>query len=526
MRQLESLQQRISDGKLHLQIREFIELMLKNSATIQLTRLDVYTAADQIVSAKSPFDPTLGLSFTTLRSTTPLFFGGNGISSTSSTTDTGGNRVGTGTSSSIFILPQTITSLTQNSSITYSQLLPTGQTFSANFSGVRSSGNEYPYPAVFGALNFQLDQPLLQNRTNLQARAPLMIARTGLLVTSEQSEATIGDAVANAAHQYWDAVAAREAIKVQEQTLGLAQKSYERDKLALDLGALASLDIYQSQTQVAERKRDLIQAQYSYRVALDGLRRFIGADLTPELRAAEIVLDDDASATPPRSDVLPFEEALQKALGARPELKAADNRISIDNISAKLARDSLLPQLNLTLNGGSSGPSLSASQAGSNTPYPGYGQTLQQIATFDFPGYGFGVVLNFPFRNSTANAQLADAYVNRTKDRYQKRQSQQDVTLQVRQSIDNLELADASVAAAITARDLARKNVDAEQQKYQLGTITAFELLDSQNRLASSENALLNAYVVYQEAFVDYKHATWTLLDGFGIVVEPPRMRQ
>ena len=113
--------------------------------------------------------------------------------------------------------------------------------------------------------------------------------------------------------------------------------------------------------------------------------------------------------------------------------------------------------------------------------------------------------------------------MSKAKDQYQKRLSQQTITLEVRQAIDNIELAEATIAAATTARDLARKNVDAEQQKYQLGTITAFELLDSQNRLANAENALLSAYVGYQEAFLDYRHATWTLLDGFGVVVAPPK---
>ena len=44
-------------------------------------------------------------------------------------------------------------------------------------------------------------------------------------------------------------------------------------------GALPSLDIFQSQSQVAQRKVGVIQAQYAYRDALDGLRRIIGADL-------------------------------------------------------------------------------------------------------------------------------------------------------------------------------------------------------------------------------------------------------
>ena len=107
--------------------------------------------------------------------------------------------------------------------------------------------------------------------------------------------------MATAAGQYWDAVRARDNIKVLQQTLDLAQKSYEHDKQALDLGALANLDIYQSETQVAERKRDLVQAQYAYTIALDGLRRLIGADLTPDLRATEIVLEDDPARLPSQS---------------------------------------------------------------------------------------------------------------------------------------------------------------------------------------------------------------------------------
>ena len=552
-REVESLRSRLTDGKLHLHIRDFIELMLKNSADVQLTRLDLFTAADQILSARSPFDPDLQANFSAQRAVTPLSFGGGFFNAGSSTTgngstgsgstgngstgngSTGNSSSGSGISTSGSsvsglsgtLLPQTISSLNQTSSILYSQLLPTGQTISTSFNGERSSGDEYTFPAVFGQLNFQVTQPLLQGRTNLQARAPLTNARTALLVTSEESEAAIGTAIATAARQYWAAVQARDTIKVQEQTFALAQKSYDRDKLALDLGALASLDIYQSETQLAERKRDLITAQYEYRTELDGLRHFIGADLTPELRALEVILDDEASQTPIKSSVLPFEEALTKALSTRPDFKATDQRLVIDALNARVARDSLRPQLNFTVNGGSSGPSFNQVAAGGTvgipaTPYPGYGETIKQILAFDFPAYGVAVQLNFPFRNSAAKAQLSEALVSKVKDQYQKRSVQETITLNVRQAIDNIDLAEASINAAVIARDLARKNVDAEQQKYQLGTITAFELLDSQSRLASSESSVLASQVSYQQAFINYQLATWTLLDGFGLLVQVP----
>ena len=530
VKDIQGLSDRMSDGKLHLHLKDFLVLVLKNSPDIQLNRLDVYTAAYQITAAKAPFDPTLGLGFNALRSVQPLFFGGGsffGGSGGSTEGNTSGSGGPTGTS---VTLPQTINSLSQNSIINYTQLLPTGQTVTSSFSLNRSSGDGFSSPALFGALNFQITQPLLQNRTNLQNRGPLMIARTELLITSEQSEASIGTAVAAAARQYWDAIQARDNIVVLQQTLALAQKSYEHDKLALDLGALAKLDIYQSQTQVAERNRDLVQAKYVYKADLDGLRRLIGADLTPQLRATDIVLEDDAAALPSKSAILPFEEAVTKAMQVRPESKAADQRITVDNLNSRIARDALLPRVDLSLQGGATGPGLNQITTGSliglpaNVPYPGLTETLRQVLGFDFPSYGFGVQLTFPFRNSTAQANLATSLVSKAHDQYQKRQTQQQIILDVRQAIDGIELAEASIGAATETRDLARKNVEAEQQKYQLGTITAFEVLDSQTRLASAETALLNAYVTYQEAYINYQRATWSLLDGLGMVVETPKV--
>jgi len=95
----------------------------------------------------------------------------------------------------------------------------------------------------------------------------------------------------------------------------------------------------------------------------------------------------------------------------------------------------------------------------------------------------------------------------------------------VRLALNAIDLANATIDAAVRARDLAGKNVEAEQQKYELGTITAFEVLDSQTRLASAESALLNAYVAYQQAFLSYQQATWTLLDNLGMVLENPKVK-
>jgi outer membrane protein len=294
---------------------------------------------------------------------------------------------------------------------------------------------------------------------------------------------------------------------------------------------LSKLDILQSESQVAQRKLDVIQAQYGYKQALDGLRRLIGADLKPNTINIEIVLEDDPAALPAGFQALALDQAIVKAVHDRPELSAANRGISIDELNARVARNSLLPRLDLNVSAGSSGlggnqiPVVLPLGAGTtNFVAGGLGDSLTQLFTFNSPYYGFGVTLGIPIKSSAAKANLSDSLVNRVRDRYTKRQIEQQIILDVKNATSQLELAQASVEAARTSQDFAMQNVDAEQQKYTLGTVTAFELLTAQTQLATAQSSVLNAYVNYQKAVVAYRQATWTILDDFGVVVDTPKV--
>jgi outer membrane protein len=502
--EVQGLNQRIADGKLHLHLKDFLELVMKNSPDIRISRLDVYTASDLITAAKAPLDPLLTGGFNTQRIISPQYTEISGA--------------------------ETLSNLTQNSTLNYQQTLPTGQTVTASFIGTRNSGNSsfnFFNPNIFTGLNFALTQPLIRDFNRIQLRGPLEIARTEVIISSDTSAAQIADLLTTAARQYWDAIGARDFIGVQQQSVNLAQKSYERDKKALDLGALGKLDIYQSQTQVAERSRDLIAAQYAYQGALDGLRRLIGADLTPQMRNTDIVLEDDPAALPSQA-ILPFEEAITKAMASRPEMHGAQQKINVDDINARIARNVLLPRLDLSAIGGSTGlggDSVPAPGIPSTTANTGLGDALRETGSYIYPTYGFGLQFTLPLRNSLGQAALSDALVNRVRDKYDERRTQQQIILDVRQAIRNIELARATIEASARARDIAKLNVDAEQKKYELGSNTAFEVLDSQSRLANAESFLLTAYVGYQQAYVSYQRATWTLLDSLGVVLEMPKSR-
>ena len=151
----------------------------------------------------------------------------------------------------------------------------------------------------------------------------------------------------------------------------------------------------------------------------------------------------------------------------------------------------MLPRLDLTVQG--SGVGLGGNQV-PVTRTSGHhdarrfgrsGNTLGQVFGFNSPTYGAGMQLTLPFRSTAARAQLSDALVSRTRDHYNERLIQQQIIQDVRLTLNSIDLANATIEAATLARDLAKKNVEAEQQKYELGTITAFEVLDSQTRLSS-----------------------------------------
>jgi outer membrane protein TolC len=322
-------------------------------------------------------------------------------------------------------------------------------------------------------------------------------------------------------------VQARDQIAVQQQGVDLAQKSYERDQNALQLGALPPGDIFTSQAQVAQDQTQLLQAQSNYRQQMDLLRRLIGADIDPEARAAEVVLDEDPRATTPEAPPLPVDQAVAQALAHRPEMDAIQRQRIEDRFSTAEARDALRPQLNLSGTYGSNAlagnaipvvNSLGVSVGGLST---GFGNALGQVFDFGFPTYGFSLSLNLPLRNSAGRAQLSNSLVSEASHAYQERNEAQQVTQEVRLADTQLSMAAAVVHSAMTARDLSQKNVAAEQQKYTLGTVTVFELLQAQVQLSNAELTLLGAYTSYQEAQIAYQRATWTLLDKLGLKVNP-----
>jgi outer membrane protein TolC len=127
--------------------------------------------------------------------------------------------------------------------------------------------------------------------------------------------------------------------------------------------------------------------------------------------------------------------------------------------------------------------------------------------------------LRLPFRNNAAQADLGNALVSKRRSLYQMRGLQQNIDTQVQNAVHDLEQAELVIAAAQASRDLANKNLSAEERKYQLGAETIFFVLDAQNQLSQAELSLVQAQISYQRALAEVDHATGTLLDKHKISV-------
>ena len=496
---VEGLRDRVVDGKLRLSLADVIHLTLANNTEVRINQLQYEGAKFAIARAYQSVDPVFTATFSSTRSTQP-------------TTDQLQGAA-------------TLSSLGQNTNLSFSQGFFTGTRYSINYSGGKSTTNSIFAnfnPSITSNLSFNLSQPLLRNFGLTPNRAPLVIARRNLQQSRATFEAQVMDSVAQATDRYWDVVQARESLVVVRKSLDLAETTYKLDKRKLELGALPPLDIYRSESQVATRRVQVIQAEYSLKRLEDELRRSIGADLDSNVRALDLDLIETAEA---QGELLTMDStaAIEEALRRRPELEALRLQLANEQTSIQLAHNGLKPDLNLNTFYTSNGRGGNALDTSVTPPMVisrgGLGDAFGQIGSWDFPTYGFTLRLNLPIKNRVAQADLGSALVSQKRSLFTQRQREQAITLEARNAVHQLEEAKLSMGASRIALDLSRKNLEAEQRKYELGATTIFFVLDAQNQLAAAEQDYLRSQIGYQRAVTSLSRATGALLERHKVQV-------
>src|SRR5204863_5678177 len=144
---------------------------------------------------------------------------------------------------------------------------------------------------------------------------------------------------------YWDYVYSIQAVDVAKQSLTLAQKLLGDNRVRVEVGTMAPMDVVQAQAEEATRQQAVTTANATMRTAELSLKRPIVSGTNDPLWAQHIEPTDRPDFQAVTVDV---ESAVRSALQQRTDLQAARNNMAVNNVLLKSLNDQKLPAVDLT----------------------------------------------------------------------------------------------------------------------------------------------------------------------------------
>jgi outer membrane protein len=564
------------DGKLYLSLSDAIALALENNLDIAIARYNLNIADTDVLRAKSGAQ-NLGVNTGIVQNTPGGGVGGLGAQVGSGTGGTtlgaggagagAGGLVGstlglgpllpsfdpvlTGTlqedhfsqqATSIFqgVLPGT--SLAQNTgtvNFAYQQAFQWGTNLTVGFNNTRGTTNSFfssLSPSLGSSFKATFTQHLLQGFGFPLNTRFIRIAKNNREISDVAFRLQIITTVDQIENMYWDLVYAYENLRVKQESLSFSDRTLSDTKKQVDIGSLAPIEAVRALSTVAQDQQALTVAKTNLQLEQLLMKNALSRTLhDPGLAGAEVI-PTSTMEIPQTEQVQPTEDLVNDALRHRAELVEARIQLNSQELSNKAVRSALLPTVDLFAYYGGSGVGGSQNPANlcSNlapelqgfgcSPSPvapvSYGTTLNQLVNSTAPDKGVGLQLNVPLRNRAAQALQVRSELEYRQLQMALQQTENRISIEVRNAQFGVEQNQASVAAAQAAVDYAKQSLDAEQKKYQFGTSTTTAVLQNRSALATAESTLLSATAAYEKSRIELDRAVGTLLDHENISID------
>ena len=389
---------------------------------------------------------------------------------------------------------------------TLTQLTPFGGQAQISFDNSEfGSTNQafQPNPRNSIDLDISYTQPLLRNFGRRVTEQGLLIARNNDAISREDFQLQVESVVSEVIAQYWALVEAREQLEVAEESLELAKELHEMNRIQVDVGTKAPLEMVQSEVGVATREEEIIRLTASVEDAADNLRQLINLDHGDFWNVSIVPVTD------PEVEHLPIDlaEAVQTAIEERPDVRRQLLSNSTLEIQAEVAANQMKPRLDLFAAYAVNGISGS------------YSDTFDQIVDNDFNGWTLSATFAMPIQNRQAKAESAQADLAVTEGNASLRNLKQQVLTEVRRSARAVETAAKQIESARISSKLADRNLDAERKRYENGLSTSFQVLEIQEDLSNARSREVSAVINYRRALSDFHRAMGTLLNENDIKV-------
>ena len=552
LRNTPRIDQLIKAGKLTLSVEDAISLALENNLNIEVQRYTTWIDQANLLYAKSGangytlFDPTVTSGLSLQHSDIP--YNEPFLAGAQATVDT----------------PTNLESAGATENFGYTQGFATGTQAQVVFDNSRGStnfGEFYIFNPYFqSSLTVELTQPLLRGFGKLPNTRYIIEAKNTVKIGDSQFKQQVIGIVTQVATEYWNLVYAREFVKIEQVTVAADQQLYQNNSAEVRVGTMAPIEVVTAQSQLAADQQLLVQAQNSEMQQNALLLAAIAKDMRQLVQQGmEIVPTSDIYDPAPEN--LSMKDAIDEALRNRPEVLQAALTLQNAGVEVKATKNLLLPSLNLfgeyqaqglsgvahpTLATGAfvgTSPVYATSgliplgatptgYVGSEVTVPGAAipsgvvTDWNQMIHAQYPTFVAGLNLTLPIRNRAAQAQYAQAQLTDRQQQTAYQETQQNVILNVRQDMIAIDNDRAAVAAAKEARIYNQQSYDDELKELQLGSSTAFTVVQKQVLLTQAEAAELADRIQLILAEINLDQALGRTLDVHSISIADAMSRK
>ena len=492
-----------------LTVDDAIERALDRNLDIAVERLNPQLQDLSIAEANAAFAPNLSSNFDLGRSVTPSRSQLDGrLSQSPVNTETGAAGVGIEQATRWY-----------------------GGRYTLNWDNGRTETNNVffsynPSFRSFVALGYT--QPLLRGRRIDAPRRQLLVSQLNRDISDIDLRETVTNTVAEVRRTYWELVYAKASVDVQLQALELAEQLVRDNRARVEIGTLAPIDIVQAQSEAAQRRQAVAEAEQNLRTAELLLKQLIVGGTDDEVWDAEINTVDR-----PVLDLGPVdvERAIRTALDARTDISRTRRQEEINDVTLRNLANETLPSLDLVgsyrLQG--QGGTRLVPQAFGDLPVlggrtvdmipGGYTDALAHLAGIEFPDWTVQLQLSYPLGQSAQRAAHARAQLQIRQTRAQLRQLELQIATEVTNAAVLIQSVQQRIDAARVARELAEEQLAAEESKFEVGTSTNFFVVQAQRDLATARDSELRAILDYQNAVIEFERVQQTSLDRAGISI-------
>jgi outer membrane protein TolC len=539
-----------TDQTLSLSLNDAIRRALENNNDIEVARNDVRFAETQLRSLQGIYEPIFSLTpqiNKQTQSSQSILSLASGASNKISTTD--------------YSLNPSVSKLFQTGGGSY-------DFFFNNNKRVTNLSQNTLNPVYSSSAGVTFTQPLLRDRSIDNNRRQIRIQRKRL----EQSDADFRrrtiEVISSVQGAYWDLVFALRDQQNRLANLNLARENFRRMEAQIAAGAAAPFGRAEVQTELSNRESDVLIASQNVSIAENALKDLMLRDPDAKEWSSQVVPTDTPSFD---STPVNLNDALTEARKNRPEIQRLALQNDINNIDIQYFKNQTKPRIDIQSTLASTGlagtpksttatgttvpiidltnaavdpnafllqqliqrsvlpadiviPTVTTGQTGQVSPdlVGGYGRDLRNLFGLGTRNIVVGVSIQIPFRNKTAEANLAGARIQKTQLDAQVRQEAQAIEVEVRNAAQNVETSRRRVLTAREARRNAELQLAGEQRLYEVGRSTTFLLFQRQNELANAQSLELRAETDYNKALADLQRATSTTLRANNVVVDTP----